>query len=188
MHIAAKALAIAAVTLATCAAAAPHGSLPGAAIRYTADGRAIAPRDYRDWPFLTSGLDMNYDDPAAAGGPHMFDNVFVNPAALAAFRRTGHWPQGTVLVKESREGLTKGSINKSGQFQAETVADLELHVKDARLPGGWGFFSIAGGKPGSLHPRTDDCYSCHGQHGAVDTTFVQFYPTLAPIARAKAAN
>jgi hypothetical protein len=29
------------------------------------------------------------------------------------------------------------------------------------------------------------CYSCHEQHAAVDTTFVQFYPTLLEIAKAK---
>jgi hypothetical protein len=32
---------------------------------------------------------------------------------------------------------------------------------------------------------TADCYSCHQAHGAVDTTFVQFYPTLLPIAQEK---
>jgi len=32
-------------------------------------------------------------------------------------------------------------------------------------------------------PRSASCYSCHSEHGAVDTTFVQFYPTLLPIAR-----
>jgi len=31
----------------------------------------------------------------------------------------------------------------------------------------------------------ENCYSCHSAHAAVDTTFVQFYPTLAPIAKAK---
>jgi hypothetical protein len=34
-------------------------------------------------------------------------------------------------------------------------------------------------------PRTADCYSCHADHAAVDNTFVQFYPTLLPIATAK---
>jgi hypothetical protein len=29
------------------------------------------------------------------------------------------------------------------------------------------------------------CYSCHEQHAAVDTTFVQFYPTLLEIAKKK---
>ena len=36
-----------------------------------------------------------------------------------------------------------------------------------------------------LLPREMDCYSCHQQHGAVDTTFVQFYPTLLEIAKKK---
>jgi len=34
-------------------------------------------------------------------------------------------------------------------------------------------------------PLAADCYSCHAAHAAVDTTFVQFYPTLLPIATAK---
>jgi hypothetical protein len=38
---------------------------------------------------------------------------------------------------------------------------------------------------GKLLPKEMDCYSCHEQHAAVDTTFVQFYPTLLPIAKAK---
>jgi acyl carrier protein phosphodiesterase len=34
-------------------------------------------------------------------------------------------------------------------------------------------------------PQTANCYSCHQDHAAVDTTFVQFYPTLMPIAQDK---
>jgi hypothetical protein len=34
-------------------------------------------------------------------------------------------------------------------------------------------------------PQTANCYSCHQDHGAVDTTFVQFYPTLMGIAKDK---
>ena len=33
-------------------------------------------------------------------------------------------------------------------------------------------------------PRTATCYACHEAHGAVDTTFTQFYP----VARAVAAR
>ena len=36
-----------------------------------------------------------------------------------------------------------------------------------------------------MTPTTASCYSCHSEHAAVDTTFVQFYPTLLPIAKAK---
>ena len=34
-------------------------------------------------------------------------------------------------------------------------------------------------------PEKADCYACHQSHAAVDTTFVQFYPTLLPLAEAK---
>ncbi len=63
---------------------------------------------------------------------------------------------------------------------------LEVHVKDAaRFEGGWAFFQFDGKGNGKLMPQTEDCYSCHASHAAVDTTFVQFYPTLLPVANAK---
>ena len=34
-------------------------------------------------------------------------------------------------------------------------------------------------------PQSVACYACHTAHAAVDTTFVQFYPTLLPTAQAK---
>jgi len=53
-------------------------------------------------------------------------------------------------------------------------------VKDsARFPGGWAFFAFGNGTTAKIIPLSRDCYSCHAEHGAVDTTFVQFYPTLA---------
>ena len=64
---------------------------------------------------------------------------------------------------------------------------LEVHIKDgARFPEGkWAFFSVEDRVTGKLLPKEMDCYSCHEQHGAVDTTFVQFYPTLLEIAKKK---
>ena len=39
---------------------------------------------------------------------------------------------------------------------------------------------------GKLLPTaTTECLSCHSQHGAVDNTFVQFYPTLLEVAKTK---
>jgi hypothetical protein len=67
------------------------------------------------------------------------------------------------------------------------VTDLEVHVKDeARFPGKWAFFSFDSiDKNGTLFPQQANCYACHTAHAAVDTTFVQFYPTLLPIAQKK---
>ena len=44
------------------------------------------PDDYRQWVFLTSSLDLNYNT-AAAPGHHMLDNVFVDPEAYQPSRR-----------------------------------------------------------------------------------------------------
>ena len=150
---------------------------------YTAAGELIAPLDYRDWVFLTSGVNMNYSEAPMNMGHEMVDNVFVDPTSWRAFKASGRWPDGTIFVKEGRIGSSKGSINKSGIFQTETRFDLEVHVRDSkRFKGGWGFFVNVDDKPAKLIPTTASCYSCHQQHGAVDTTFTQFYPTAKPIA------
>jgi hypothetical protein len=143
------------------------------------------PADYRSWIFLTSGLDMTYSAGAAADH-HMFDNVFVNPQAYNAFKATGRWPDKTILVKEARGGQSKGSINQGGMFQQGEVMALEVHAKDEkRFPGQWAFFAFGDTKPAQAISRGASCYTCHEAHGAVDTTFVQFYPTLLPIAEAR---
>jgi hypothetical protein len=120
-------------------------------------------------------------------GMSMFDNVFVNPEAYRSFLATGTWPDKTVMILEGREARSKGSINQRGHFQAVGVMDLEVHVKDeARFPGKWAFFSFdAPDKNGTLIPQGAPCYTCHAEHAAVDTTFVQFYPTLLPVAQEK---
>jgi hypothetical protein len=113
----------------------------------------------------------------------MFDNVFVGPAAWRAFKSTGRWPDKTVFVKEARGASSHGSINKNGQFQTTERMDIEMHVHDeTRFKGGWGFFASDGTAPARLIPYGAQCYSCHQAHGAVDTTFTQFYPTAKPIA------
>ncbi len=155
---------------------------------YAQNGDMLPPAHYREWIYLTSGIDMSYSPRAMEmGAMSMFDNVFVNPEAYRSFLATGTWPDKTVMILEGRQARTKGSINQSGHFQAVGVMDFEVHVKDeARFPGKWAFFDFdAPDKNGTLIPQKAPCYSCHAEHAAVDTTFVQFYPTLLPIAHAK---
>jgi len=152
---------------------------------YTADGSLKFPANYREWIYLTSGIDMSYRQ--MGGMDHsMFDNVFVNPESYRAFLQTGTWPDKTMLVLEVRKAGSKASINKTGHYQTGDVMGLEAHVKDtARFEGGWAFFNADDGVTGKLLPKEMECYSCHAQHAAVDTTFVQFYPTLLEIAKKK---
>jgi hypothetical protein len=158
-----------------------------AAPAYAANGDMLPP-NYREFIYLTTGIDMSYNPKATGAGQSMFDNVFVNPDAYRSFLATGTWPDKTVLVLEGRVARSRGSINTRGQFQSEQLmGGFEVHVKDeARFPGKWAFFDFdSPAKNGQLIPEKAPCYSCHQQHGAVDTTFVQFYPTLLPIARDK---
>lgn len=151
---------------------------------YTADGKLEFPKAYRKWVYLSSGLDMSYL-PNALRSLSTFGNVFVNPEAYDAFVESGTWPDKTVLVLEVRRAETEASINKSGRSQGEAVR-TEVHLKDAaRFEGGWAFFAFPNEMPATMIPRTANCYSCHQANGAVDTTFVQFYPTLLSIARTK---
>ncbi|MBS0379480.1 MAG: cytochrome P460 family protein [Proteobacteria bacterium] len=151
---------------------------------YTPDEKLKFPADYREWVFLTSGLDMSYNTVVMDMGGSTFDNVFVTPEAYAAFKKTGQWPQGTQLVKEARAASQKGSINRHGHFQRGEPVEVEVHVKDARFPGGWAFFIFASHEPATRVPEAAACYDCHRRNAAVDTTFVQFYPTLLPVANA----
>jgi Cytochrome P460 len=154
---------------------------------YTADGRLIFPANYREWIYLTTGIDMDYNPDLNMGDHSMFDNVFVNPEAYKAFVATGTWPDKTMLVLEGRMAATKGSINKKGHYQTGEIMTRSIHIKDeSRFPGEWAFFGFGEENSAKQIPTTAVCYSCHQEHGAVDTTFVQFYPTLLEIAKKKA--
>ncbi len=159
---------------------------PGAA--YDKNGDMLPPASYREWVYLTSGIDMSYTAKTGGmDGQSMFDNVFVDSAAWRSFQQTGTWPDKTVMVLEVRGAKSRGSINLSGHYQGTDVMGVEVHVKDeARFPGKWAFYEFDSlNTNGKLVPQGASCYSCHAAHGAVDTTFVQFYPTLLPIAQKK---
>lgn len=184
MHLTAKAALLLATVLFPVAA---FTQKPAANLgpEYTSGGQLKLPQHYREWVYLSSGFDMSYNPAMQMGSHHTFDNVFVNPESYRAFVKTGTWPDKTVLVLEVRGAQGKGSINQKGSYQGP-VTGLEVHVKDAaRFPGKWAFFGFDSGDTAKMIPVSADCYSCHAAHGAVDTTFVQFYPTLLPIAKSK---
>jgi cytochrome P460 len=160
-----------------------YGAPMSSGPEYTSDAQLKFPENYRNWIYLTTGFDMSYTA-AATPDHHKFDNVFVNPEAYKAFVETGTWPDKTTLLVEVRGAESKGSINQAGHFQGTDVMAVDVHVKDeARFTGKWAFFRFDGNKTAKMAPTSAECYSCHAQHAAVDTTFVQFYPTLLPIAR-----
>src|ERR1700760_2828118 len=80
-----------------------------------AQGNLHVPADYRDrFEFLGSW---------AAGGGQQIHNVYASPGTRAAFKKTGKFPDGTVLVKE--------------QFEAETATMTSGESSHAKNLLGW---------------------------------------------------
>jgi len=176
----------------------------------TPAGTVTVPPDYRSWAYVSTGLSMKYAQeqqtttmgasphaaravqPLArtAAGGQVFHNVFVTPAAYKYFVANGHWPDKTMFVLEIRAAVNRDKpFLTQGLYQAEIV-DLKAELRDdARYPvDKWKWFSFTQ-KNGAWQPAGPEpnasCFDCHTKHGAVDKSFVQFYPTLYPIAKQK---
>jgi hypothetical protein len=162
--------------------AAPKEQSGDSIAQYDAKGNLLRPADYRDWEFLSAGFGMNYN--AAAGSHDMFTNVFVQKWAYEEFLGSGKWPQKTMFVIDERGADSKASINKHGHYQTDLMG-LAVEVKDsAHNPDTWSYYGFEpDGKTAEAMPKGNPCYSCHEAHGAVEHTFVQFYPTLKPVAQ-----
>ena len=166
--------------------------------QYVNGTNLVRPANYREWVFVGSGLGLTYDQ--GANSNTTFTNVFVNPAAYRGFMNTGRWPDKSVFVLEFRASGTEAPPNTAGRFQTRLVG-LEAEVKDARFPDGWAFYNfrlkaeatgvrpeaaaIADSVPPLAGKDVASCVECHTKNTAVERTFVQFYPTLLEVARAK---
>lgn len=149
--------------------------------QFNAKNDLIVPANYRQWVFLSSGLGMSY---SPQGADHqMFTNVFTPQWDYEEFQKSGKWPNGSMFVVEDRGSETKGSINHGGHFQTDLMG-LAVEVKDeTRFPDKWAYFSFNGEENSSSANPKNVCWQCHEDHAAVEHTFVQFYPTLKPIAQ-----
>ena len=153
---------------------------PSTRPQYTVDGKLLKPVNYRDWVFLTSGFGMNYS--SGSNPMPMFTNVFVNPESYRDFMQTGHWPDQTIWVVELYSPVTHGSINKNGHYQ-DAPMGLDVEVKDSSRPHGWQYYVV--GLDDTAVEETASatgCLRCHSTNGALENTFVQFYPTLLDVA------
>jgi hypothetical protein len=128
---------------------------------------------------------MSYSQ--SSNGMQMFTNVFVTPTAYDYFVANGKWPDKTMFVLEVYGSTSRGSINKHGSYQTD-LSGLDVEVKDeARFADKWAYFNFSEtAKAASADtPSKNDCWKCHEQNAAVEHSFVQFYPELLKIARAK---
>jgi len=151
--------------------------------QYTNGNTLVRPANYREWVFIGSGLGLTYDK---STNSTTFTNVFVNPAAYRGFMSTGQWPDKSLFVLEFRASATEAPPNTTGRYQTRLVG-VEAEVKDARFADGWAFYQFRGSDTAAPLAGQDvaSCVECHSKNTAVERTFVQFYPTLLEVARAR---
>jgi hypothetical protein len=142
---------------------------------YTSDGKLALPANYREWVFLTSGFGMNYST-GPVSNP-MFTNVYVSPEAYQGFKQTGTWPDRSMFVVEIYSAASHGSINKAGHYQ-DGFHGLDIEVKDSSRSSEWSYYNFGPGATAAGALGGGACANCHSANGAVEHTFVQFYPTL----------
>jgi hypothetical protein len=118
-----------------------------------------------------------------------FHNVYIDPASFASYKRSGTFPDGTVILKELVSVGSKSMDSGDGYFQGDFIS-LEAMVKDRQRfndePGGWAFFRFGEApnyRPTGARMKTESCNDCHSG-ASEDYVFTDTYPVL----RAAKAN
>jgi hypothetical protein len=126
--------------------------------------------------------------------------VYASPGTITAYRKDGHFPDGTVLVKEVYRAVT-GQMTTGTISHADSLRGWFVMVKDstgryaANKPvwgdgWGWSWFDAAdpltssrnlplpGGGVEPTNDYRDNCKSCHMPAQASDWIYVDGYPPL----------
>src|SRR5262249_21155803 len=101
-----------------------------------------APEGYRDWYFVGSNLGISYSE--NAGKDPNFKNIYIPRAAADTFKKTGIFPEKTMLVMEVYQAKRDASPAKQGQFEGK-FAGIEVAVKDKdAVAEGWAYYNFIG--------------------------------------------
>lgn len=173
------------LTLSTPASAGEMSQVSPGYANFTSGGELVRPLGYREWIYIGTPLTPNDMNNGKASFPE-FHNVYIDPASWAHWKKTGEFPDGTLVVKELVSVGGKQAASGNGYFQGDYIG-LEASVKSKQQfpdkPGNWGFFrftvedSPTLRKTASVQPN-ENCMACHQSKAAQDQVFTQYYPVL----------
>ncbi len=151
--------------------------------KFNSAGELIRPVGYREWIFVGTPLTPNDMNNGKAAFPE-FHHVYIHPDAYAKYKKTGKFPNGTILVKELVSVGSKRAASGKGYFEGEFIG-LETTLKDTkRFPGEpnhWAYFSYGHKYPLAKTAKampTAKCAACHQALAADDMVFTQYYTVL----------
>src|SRR5262249_49842011 len=97
------ALSVPALVVATMLGAAPVKPVA----QFEGKDTLLRPEGYREWVFVGSSLGLRYEEGKKQPEQLEYKNVYIDPAAYRAYKETGAFPQGTVLILETAAGEEK---------------------------------------------------------------------------------
>ena len=149
-----------------------------------AKGNLRVPLDYRTaYQFLGSWA-VAADQGQGSTEVHV---VYAAPGTIAAYRKDGRFPDGSVLVKEVFEATTRamttGNVSHAKILKGWFVMmkDSKNSHPDNKLWGdgwGWSWFDAAAPSKTTSTNYKVDCQTCHVPARASDWIYVQGYPAL----------
>lgn len=163
-------------------AAAANNQAAGAVV--DANGNLKVPPDYRtSYQFLGSWAIAD-----KSKGSKNIHVVYASPGTIDAYRKDGHFADGSVLVKEVFGAVTN-PMTTGAVSRAETLKGWFVMVRDSKnshpnnsLWGdGWGWSWFDAGNPSKTTSTNykSDCINCHVPAQATDWVYVEGYPPLA---------
>jgi hypothetical protein len=176
---------VAAIAIAYLFAAPPAGSQTSVAQAGFVDatGNMRIPDNYRTLYEYLGSWSVAGDDK----GAKEMHTVYASPGTAEAYRTTGKFPDGSILVKEvygaATMMMTTGTVshvdNLKGWFMM--VKDGKNSYPDNKLWGnGWGWSWFDAGNPTKTTSKEfrADCLGCHIPARATDWIYVFGYPGL----------
>jgi Cytochrome P460 len=149
-----------------------------------ASGNIKVPTNYRATYQYLGTWSVASDQDKGAKELHL---VYASPGAVDAFRKDGHFPDGTVLVKEvyhtATGSMTTGTVSRADALKGwfVMVRDSKDTHPDNRLWGnGWGWSWFNADNPAKT-TSTDfkaNCLTCHIPAKSTDWIYTQGYPVL----------
>lgn len=114
--------------------------------------------------------------------------VYSQQESVAAYRKTGKFPDGAVLIKElfstHTESMTTGTVSRADKIVGwfVMVKDSKNRFPDNKLWGdgwGWSFFDAEDRLNTKSTDYVADCKGCHVPVEKTDWVYVQGYPVLS---------
>jgi hypothetical protein len=129
------------------------------------------PAEYRQWTVVKSLVVGPENKSFAVNGG--FHHYYANEKAMLGFR-TGHFPDGSVVVDERLEVRQESGATLEGP--RKSVAVMDKDVTRYQDTGSWGFDVFAGENrtQGATNPVRAACFSCHSQRKDRDFIFSEF--------------